>query len=88
MLRLTTLTAVVFLTAACGSSSVDVPVPVAPTPTPPPTSSKVSFIGFVSDQFANTDDTAEPVEINDIDFEFDANDNPQAFNRLLGNDGS
>lgn len=70
--------------AACGSSgdSGSSP-PTIPPITPPPVEPPTSFTQFVKDQFAGTADNTDPVEINDVDFDFDNADNPQAFDDLL-----
>lgn len=88
MLRLTTITAVMLFITACGSSNVNAPASPDPTPTTPPPSGKLSFTSWVNDQFANTSDLTEPVDVTELDFELDANDNPQAFDSLLDNNGS
>ena len=66
--------------SACGSDS-NPPVVVEPPPPPPP--APVSFSGFVKDQFAATADDTDPEEVDGIDFEFDADDDPDAFDDLL-----
>ena len=50
----------------------------------PPPMESVDFTGFVIDLVQNgTADDTEPVEINDIDFAFDDNDEPAAFDALF-----
>lgn len=74
--------------AACGSSNTDTlapPEPVAPQPQPPQPPQPQSYTLFVKDQFANTSDNTDPVEINDIEFNFDNSDNPRAYDDLLRN---
>lgn len=74
------LTAAVLALAACtdGRDAYERPDTIGPvTPTP------VSFTGFVEEQFANTADDTDPVELNDIGFNFDSQDNPTAFDDLL-----
>lgn len=67
--------------AGCGGSSSSSP-PVAPPPPPPPPAG-VDFTGFVLEQFAATADDSEPAAVDDIDFEFNDQDNPDAFAELL-----
>ncbi|MBT8097273.1 MAG: hypothetical protein HKN35_13050 [Woeseia sp.] len=67
---------------ACGNSSNDVPLFVPPPPAPPPAQPE-SFTMFVKEQFANTADDTDPVEINELDIDFDNADNPNAFDDLL-----
>ncbi|NND59812.1 MAG: hypothetical protein HKN49_06040 [Gammaproteobacteria bacterium] len=71
------------LLTACGSSDFEVPSS-PPVVTPPPAPTKLSFSQFVKDQVNNTTDTRTPVDINQLDFEFDAEDDPQAFDSLFG----
>jgi hypothetical protein len=71
--------------AACGSSNSSSPrveLPPPPPPPPPPPA-PVSYTTFVKDQFANTANNTDPVEINDVDFAFDNADSPVAFDDLL-----
>ncbi|MGB5579560.1 MAG: hypothetical protein WBM54_05125 [Woeseia sp.] len=72
--------------AACGSNNADsIPVfETPPTPPAPPVPPQ-SYTLFVKDQFANTADNTDPVEINDVDFNFDNAENPRAFDDLLRN---
>ncbi len=65
--------------AGCGSSGSD-PVVVTPPPAPPP---PTDFTTFVVDQFAATSDTSDPVEVDDEDFAFSDDENPNAFDSLL-----
>lgn len=67
--------------AACGSDRNFTPPPV-PDPGPPPVQTE-SFTMFVKDQFADTADNTDPVEINDVEFDFDNSDNPSAYDDLL-----
>lgn len=66
--------------AACGSSNEDTIPPLNPPPAPPP---PVVFSDFVADQFASTADDTDPAAVDDVDFLFDAQDDPNAFDDLL-----
>ncbi len=68
--------------AGCGSSGSD-PVVVTPPPPPPPPPPPTDFTTFVTDQFAATSDTTDPVEVDDEDFAFADDENPNAFDSLL-----
>lgn len=74
-----TLSALVLL-AACSDSDPLVVVPPAPPP-PPPTA--LDFTTFVKAQIADTSDTREPVEINELEFSFGDLENPDAYNDLF-----
>lgn len=66
----------------CDSSYNDAPPaepPTAPPPPPPP----VAFSQFVKDQFANTADDTDPVDVDAMEFSFTDQDNPDAFDDLL-----
>lgn len=65
-----------------GCSSSDDPVVVTPPPPPPPPAT-TDFTGFVKDQFAGTSDTSDPVAVDDENFEFADDENPDAFADLL-----
>lgn len=65
----------------CGSSDND-PVVVSPPPPPPPPA-PTEFTTFVKDQFANTSDMTDPVQVDDEDFAFSDDDDPNAFDDLL-----
>lgn len=65
------------------SSSGDDPVAVAPPPPPPPPPAPTEFTTFVKDQFANTSDMTDPVDVNNEDLAFSDNDDPTAFDDLL-----
>lgn len=68
--------------ASCGSS--DRPPAIEPMPpSPPPPPAAVDFTGFVIEQFAATADDTDPVAVDDMDFEFNDQDNPDAFAELL-----
>ncbi|MGH8193821.1 MAG: hypothetical protein ACREQ8_05370 [Woeseiaceae bacterium] len=62
----------------CGGSYND-PAPSEPPPPPPP----VAFSQFVKDQFANTADDTDPVDVDAMEFSFTDQDNPDAFDDLL-----
>lgn len=70
--------------SGCGSSN-NAPPPAAPPPPPPPPPQAVDFTGFVSEQFAMTADDTDPVSVDKTDFEFNDQDDPDAFNDLLDN---
>ncbi len=57
------------------------PAPPAPAPEPEPTT--VDFTAFVLDQFAATADDSDPESVDDIDFEFNDQEDPDAFSELL-----
>ncbi|MDP9199003.1 MAG: hypothetical protein M3O07_07300 [Pseudomonadota bacterium] len=65
--------------AGCDGSSSRSPPP--PPPPPPPTT--VDFTSFVIDQFAATADDTESEPVDDTDFAFNDQDNPDAFSELL-----
>ena len=52
-----------------------------PPPTPPPAPTGTAFAAFIKDQFAQTSDTSEPIDVNDRQFEFDENET--AFDDVL-----
>lgn len=62
------------------------PAPPPPAqPAPPAEPAQVGFTDFVRDQFAMTEaDASEPVAVDELDFEFDDQDDPDAFSDLLG----
>lgn len=71
------------LLGACGSDNngaVQVPPPPPPPPPPP---MAVDFTPFVKAQFAATADDTDPVAVDDTDFDFNDEDNPDAFDDLL-----
>lgn len=55
---------------------------------PPPDDGKTDFTAFVKDQLAATSETSDPVAINDIEFEFTDNQNPNAYDDVLPNGGN
>lgn len=70
--------------AACGSNNADsIPPFEPPPPAPPPPPQPQSFTLFVKDLFMDTADNTDPVEINDLDINFDNLDNPRAYDDLL-----
>ena len=66
----------------CGNGS-DAMSPPAGNPPPPPPPMAVDFTTFVKDQFAATADDSEPEAVDETDFEFNDEDNPDAFGNLL-----
>lgn len=76
--------------SGCGDSRDEVLVapPVEPTePTVPPVANEaVDFTAFVGEQFTMTAEDTDPQAVDDIDFEFNDEDDPEAFDDLL--DGS
>ncbi len=77
--RLIGLAAVIAIAAGCGgdgsSESDDGNAGVADT--------SQEFADLVSDLFASTSDSTDPVEINDFELRFNDQDNPSAFDDLL-----
>lgn len=69
--------------AGCGSSGSDPVAVEPPAPAPPPPPPPIDFTTFVKDRFAETSDTTDPVNVDDEDFAFADNDNPDAFDDLL-----
>lgn len=76
---------ILLVTLALGacSSSDPLPQPMSNTPPPPPVAAKTNFTVFVKQVLATADETAEPVEINDLDFEFTDLDDPDAYDDVL-----
>ncbi|HUG98136.1 MAG TPA: hypothetical protein VMQ83_03070 [Gammaproteobacteria bacterium] len=66
--------------AGCGGGSGSLPPDEPPTPPPP---AVVDFTSFVTDQFAATADDTDPEPVDETDFEFKDQDNPDAFAGLL-----
>lgn len=64
--------------AACGDSDS-----LTPTPPPPPPTAGLDFTTFVKAEIANTADNRDPVEINDLEFDFADLDNPAAYDDLF-----
>jgi hypothetical protein len=61
--------------AGCGGGSGGAPPPAAnPPPSSSPSPTAVPFASFVLDQISATDDTVDPIEVNDLDWEFDENE--------------
>ncbi len=71
--------------AGCGSSNTPPPAEPPPPPPPPPPPQAVDFTEFVREQFAMTADDTDPVSVDDTDFAFNDQDDPDAFNDLLDN---
>lgn len=80
MKKLCVLVSLLLAMTACDSSNYGGSPPV-----PPPPPQAMDFTGFVKDQFAATADDSDPVEVDDVDFAFDDQDDPAAFDDLLGN---
>lgn len=78
MNKLITILSASMLVAACGDSGSLTP---APPPPPPPTA--LDFTTFVKAEIANTGDDREPVEINDLEFDFADLENPAAYDDLF-----
>lgn len=69
--------------AGCSDSSDRSP-PLAPPPAPPPPEpASVDFTSFVIEQFAATADDTDPEPVDEADFSFNDQDNPDAFAELL-----
>lgn len=81
--RQTLFSAIVVLVLAGCDSSGDDPVVVTPPPPPPPPPAPTEFTTFVKDQFANTSDMTDPVDVDDVDLAFSDDDDPAAFDDLL-----
>jgi hypothetical protein len=62
--------------AGCGGGggSGEPPPPANPPPSSSPPPAAVPFASFVLEQIAATDDTVDPIELNDLDWEFDENE--------------
>lgn len=67
--------------SGCGDS--DSPFEVQTTPAEP---QAVDFKAFVTEQFSMTADDTDPRAVDDVEFEFNDQDDPDAFSELL--DGS
>ena len=68
----------------CGGSNSNSTTQVPPPPPPPPPPATTSFTSFVGTVLASTSDTTEPVDVNGVNFTFPDNDNPAAFNNVVG----
>lgn len=68
--------------AGCGGSSNSNTgvVPTQPPTQPPPT----SFTSFVHTQVAQTSETTQPADVNAVTFSFPDENNPAAFNDVVG----
>ncbi len=51
-------------------------------PTNPPRATDTAFVPFIKAQLAQTSDTAEPIDVNDRQFQFD-DDNETSFDDVL-----
>jgi hypothetical protein len=67
--------------SGCGSSSS----PPPPGDPPPPPPAAVDFTAFVKDRFAAAADDSDPEAVDETEFEFNDQDNPDAFSDLLAN---
>lgn len=68
--------------AGCGGGSSNSTVTVPPPPPPPPATT--SFTSFVHTELAQTSESTEPEDVNDVMFTFPDEDNPAAFDDVLG----
>ncbi len=72
----------------CSDGGSSAPPPVAtpsPPEAPPAPPAAVDFTGFVTDQFAATADTTDPEQVDDKEFDFKDEDNPDAYSGLFSN---
>ncbi len=74
-----------FALAGCGGSNSNSSNTPPPPPPPPPPPATTSLTDFVHSQLAATSDTTQPVDINGITFTFPDDNNPAAFNDVVGN---
>lgn len=65
----------------CGGSSNSTTSTGGGTTQPP---QPTSFTGFVHTQVAQTSDTTQPVDVNAVTFSFPDDNNPAAFNDVVG----
>jgi len=82
MKRLIAPTLIAAALAGCGGGSSNSTVTVPPPPPPPPATT--SFTTFVHTELAQTSETTEPEDINEVTFTFPDDDNPAAFDDVLG----
>ncbi|MGH8171497.1 MAG: hypothetical protein ACREPX_00025 [Rhodanobacteraceae bacterium] len=68
--------------AGCGGSNSNSSVTPPPPPPPPPTTT--SFTTFVHTELAQTSNASEPENVNDVMFTFPDDDDPTAFDDVLG----
>ena len=68
--------------AGCGGGSSNSTVVTPPPPPPPPTTT--NFTTFVHAELAQTSDATEPEDVNDVMFTFPDDDDPTAFDDVLG----
>ena len=66
-----------------GNSNSSMPPPPVVTPPPPPPVA-TSLTSFVHTQLAATSETNQPVDVNGVTFSFPDDNNPAAFNDVLG----
>lgn len=81
LLVLTTTTSLALL-AGCGGGHSNNPTPPDGGGTTPPTT--VSFTAFVHTQLAATSETTQPADVNGVDFTFPDDNNPAAFDDVVG----
>lgn len=80
-----------FTLSGCNSNNNDAPLVIEPPAAPPPEEEPapdpqpVDFTTFVGEQFAMTADDSDPQPVDDVDFEFNDQDDPAAFENLLDN---
>lgn len=73
---------VALLAAGCGGGGYDGSRGGNNNPSPtPPGATSTGFVSFIKTQLAQTSDTAEPTEVNDLQFEFDESET--AFDDVL-----
>ena len=75
--------AVALVLGGCGGGNSNSPTPPPPVITPPPPVT-TSLTSFVHTQLAATSETSQPVDVNGVTFSFPDDDNPAAFNDVLG----
>lgn len=75
--------AMALVLGGCGGGNSNSPTPPPPVIAPPPPLT-TSFTSFVHTQLAATSETSQPVDVNGVTFSFPDDDNPAAFNDVLG----
>jgi ABC-type glycerol-3-phosphate transport system substrate-binding protein len=70
--------------AGCGGGSNSPPDDDDNEPPPPPPVTTTDFPDFLRDILAQTSDTTDPVDVNDEDFRFPNNDDPDLFDDVVG----
>ena len=76
--------AVALVLGGCGGGNSNSSMPPPPVITPPPPPVTTSLTSFVHTQLAATSETSQPVDVNGVTFSFPDDDNPAAFNDVLG----